>query len=138
MGKRNGYGGGIDGDETPEDCAAREVSEEAGVLISPSSLTKIAILTYRNEKLDGGEFFARVHMFEIWEWEGEPIATDEMADPVWFAVDTLPFDEMMAADRVWLPQALAGKKIIAQAHYTPLQQTLVGEVKMTVVNELPR
>ena len=135
MGMRNGYGGGMDGDETPEECAARETSEEALISILPSSLKKIAILTYLNEKLDGGNFVARVHMFEVWKWEGEPTATEEMSDPVWFPVDDLPLNEMMAADRIWLPEALAGKKILAHAHYTPPQQKLMGEVRMEVVNE---
>ena len=135
MGMRNGYGGGVDGKETPERCAVRETAEEGLIYILPSSMKKIAILTYLNEKQDGGNFVAKVHMFEAWEWKGEPTATEEMSDPVWFPDDDLPLDEMMAADRIWLPEALAGKKIFAHAHYTPLQQALIGEVVMEVVNE---
>ena len=36
-----------------------------------------------------------------------------------------------------LPEALAGRKMVVHAHYTPLQQALIGEVKMTIVSEFP-
>ena len=43
--------------------------------------------------------------------------TKEMIDPRWYKIDNLPFDQMMLADRYWLPQVLSGKKIIAKVEY---------------------
>ena len=40
---------------------------------------------------------------------GEPVETVEAA-PFWVSVEAIPFDEMWADDRHWLPQVLAGKR----------------------------
>ena len=40
--------------------------------------------------------------------EGAAVETDE-AVPLWVPVDRIPYDEMWADDRVWLPEALAGR-----------------------------
>ena len=46
-------------------------------------------------------------MFTATRFEGEPIETDE-AIPRWTNVGAVPYEEMWADDRCWLPGMLAG------------------------------
>ncbi|MFZ2154100.1 MAG: NUDIX domain-containing protein [Candidatus Moraniibacteriota bacterium] len=132
-GRLNGYGGGIDGDETPQESMVRELKEEAGVITSESSLEKVSIIDFHNTKSDGQTFVCRVHIFFINEWIGEPKESEEMLNPTWFDIKNLPFDEMMPNDKDWLPQALAGKKIIAKAYLGPFQKESLANMEIEVV-----
>lgn len=53
----------------------------------------------------------------------------------WFDKNKLPLNEMMPADRFWVPEILVGKKIIAEAHYGPFQKQLLKEVKINYVDK---
>ncbi len=130
----NGYGGGIEPEETPEQCALRELNEEAKITISLDSLEKVAIISFHNTKTDGSAFTCKVHVYLASEWKGEIQSTDEMTNPTWFEKDQLPLQEMMPADKEWLPVVLSGKKIIAEVNYGPLQKTLLGKVKLQYVD----
>jgi len=133
----NGYGGGPNEGESLLDAAVRELHEESGLLANPADLKKIAIMDFHNTKSDGSAFVARVHFYTISIFQGEPTETPEMAEPTWFSVQGLPLSEMMPADRVFLPVALNGGKIIGSAHYGPFQKTLLGQVTIEVVEEFP-
>lgn len=75
--------------------------------------------------MDGQE----VHVFLTREFEGEPSESDEML-PRWFAFESVPFDQMWADDRLWLPHVLfEGKSVRGHFHFaadelTILEQTL--------------
>ena len=134
----NGYGGGPE----PEDggvmanTAIRELEEESGIRTLPEHLSKVAIVDFHNTTSDGEIFICRVHTYIVTHWDGDVVETEEMATPTWFPIHDLP-REMMLADRTWLPLILSGKKIIAEAHYGPFQQTLLREVIVREVDELP-
>ena len=130
----NGYGGGIDDEETPEQSIMRELEEEAKVKAFPNALEKVAIIDSRNNKTDGSVFVCRVHIYLLHQWEGDFQPTDEMAKPTWFKKKELPLDEMMPADREWLPIVLAGKKIIGEVEYWPFQKTLLKKVELQYVD----
>ena len=130
----NGYGGGIDDEETPEQSMIRELEEEAKVKAFPNALVKVAIIDFRNTKTDGNVFVCRVHVFLLHQWEGDFQQTDEMASPTWFEKKDLPLDGMMPADREWLPIVLAGKKIIGEAEYGPFQKILLKKVELQYVD----
>jgi 8-oxo-dGTP pyrophosphatase MutT (NUDIX family) len=134
QGRLNGYGGGIDGEETPEQSALRELFEEAKMKASPNSFKKVAIVDFYNTNSDGFSFTCRVHVYFVYQWEGEPQETEEMLEPTWYEKNALPLDGMMLADREWLPIVLAGKKIIAEARYGPFQKTLLEKVKLRYVD----
>lgn len=128
MGRRNGYGGGIEEGESPEEAVVRELEKESGgVIVFEKDLEKAAIVDFENITSDGKTFVCRVHIFLAREWNGEPKETEEMADPRWFKINQLP--RMMPADRFWLPMVLAGKKIFGKAKYGPRQKVLIGRVK---------
>lgn len=95
-----GPGGKLEGDETPRECVVREVREEVGIrVVDPE---RVGAFTYYSDDWD-----ALVHVFRATEYEGTPNESDE-AVPRWFPVDDLPFEQMWATDREWLPTVLDG------------------------------
>lgn len=117
-------------------AAVRELGEETGVITSSDFLEKAAIVDFHNTKSDGSVFVCRVHVYLVSKWIGEPQATNEMASPTWFDMNQLP-DEMMPADKEWLPTILNGKKIMATAKLGPFQKTLLGKVELQQVDSFP-
>ena len=98
-GKINAPGGRIDPGETPMACAIRETQEELHV--TPIEPTEHGTLSF--QFVDGLSLY--VHAFRADRYEGTPTETEE-AIPLWFAHDTLPYDEMWADDRLWVPHLL--------------------------------
>jgi 8-oxo-dGTP pyrophosphatase MutT (NUDIX family) len=131
----NGLGGGIENGETPHVAAVREVLQEGPVTIRPEDLQKIAMATLHNTKSDRSTFVCHLHVFLIHRWEGEFVSTEEIIHPTWFKKDQLPLEQMMLADRFWVPRAINDEKIIVRASYGPFQQTLLGKVEIETVND---
>lgn len=103
-GKINGPGGKLDAGELPEACAIRECREEVG--ITPADLWFAG--ENRFQFTDG--YSIQVHTFVAGSYEGSPVETDE-AIPFWQPMRAIPYEEMWADDRLWLPHALAGRRI---------------------------
>ncbi len=143
----NGPGGGLEPGETMIQCVVRETAEEtnsekradAGIQLDQTYIAdrKVAIIDFHNTKTDGTQFVCQVHVYMTDKWDGVAESTDELADPTWFDFDKLPLDEMMPADRVWLPYILEGKKITASAWYGPFQKEMLKPMKIAVVETLP-
>ncbi len=103
-GKINGPGGKLDAGETPQQCALREVSEELCIdAINPQSRGEL-----RFQFIDG--YSIHVHVFVADQYRGEPTETDE-AIPLWYDIADVPYTEMWADDRVWLPAVLEGSGV---------------------------
>lgn len=101
-GKINGPGGRIEAGERPVDCAIREVHEELGVLaIAPRLGGRLSF-----QFVDG--YALEVDVFDTFSAKGDAVETDE-AVPLWTRIDQLPFEEMWADDRIWLPHLLAAR-----------------------------
>lgn len=98
----NGPGGKVEPDETPRECAVREVREELGVAVH--DLEKVGELGFAF----GGEPTFYCHVFRSADFTGPAVETAEAA-PAWFPVDDLPYDEMWEDDRQWFPHLLAGE-----------------------------
>ena len=101
-GKVNGPGGKIEPGETALASAIREVQEE--VCVTPLDLEERGVLHFQfadGYSLECAVFVAR-------DLLGEPVETDEAA-PFWVPVDAVPYDEMWADDRHWLPEVLGGQ-----------------------------
>ncbi len=103
-GKINGPGGRLEPGELPLAAAIRETEEEVG--LTPLRLREAGELSF--VFADGYSLFGTV--FTAGDCIGEAVETDE-ADPFWCAVDRIPYEEMWADDRLWLPHVLAGRYI---------------------------
>lgn len=105
-GKWNGFGGKVLEGETVEQAMHRELQEECGLTTQNLDSAGEIEFTFA----DGSHL--QVHLFRINSFLGEPVETEEMK-PQWFAHSEIPFDQMWADDRYWLPHVLKGKKIKA-------------------------
>jgi 8-oxo-dGTP diphosphatase len=99
-GKIVGPGGRVEAGETPRVCAIREVQEE--LCVTPVGV--VACGEHRFQFVDG--YSIHVFAFKAADLEGEPRETDE-AIPLWTPLDRIPYEQMWADNRVWLPLLLA-------------------------------
>jgi len=134
----NGYGGGIEKGETPVQSAIRELNEESRIITLPRHLEKVAIIFFHNKKSDGEIFVCKVHFFIIKKWTGEAKDTETMINPTFFNKNSLPFEKMMPADRIYFPLILNEKKIIAKVKYGPYQKELIDEIDIQEVSAFPK
>ncbi len=101
-GKINGPGGRIRRGESARAAAIREVQEEVG--ITPLGVRYAGRLRF--QFLDGFSIVGEV--FRASRYRGTPVETAE-AMPRWYPLRRLPYAQMWADDRVWLPLILAGR-----------------------------
>lgn len=106
-GKINGPGGRIDPGESPLECAIRETREELHVV--PRELEHAGTLLF--QFVDG--YALHVEVFRARAHDGEARETDE-AIPLWTRIDEIPFGEMWADDRLWVPHLLAGNSFFGR------------------------
>lgn len=103
-GKINGPGGKLDPGETAQQCAHREVFEELCIRISSSN--NVGRLRFQF----ADDYSIDVQVFIATEFEGTPTETLEAA-PLWFEPRQIPYNEMWADDRIWLPRVLSGEHV---------------------------
>ena len=102
-GKINGPGGRLDPGETPRQAAIREVQEE--LCVTPTGIKKAGELLF--QFTNGHSIHG--YVFTATGLKGTPKETRE-ATPMWISEKNIPYQEMWADDRIWLPLMLAGKK----------------------------
>lgn len=86
-------GGKVEPGESPEDCAAREVREEVGLAVKPVQRLAVVEHTYEHGRVRLNAWVCR----EIAPGgEPEPI---EVADCRWCALEEIPWDEFLPANR---------------------------------------
>ncbi len=105
-GKINGPGGKVDPGETPLASALRETYEELG--IKPLGAEQRGELHFQFRD----DYSLHCTVFLAHDFTGEPRETDE-ALPLWTPLDAIPYDEMWADDRHWLPLLLRGAHLRA-------------------------
>ncbi len=108
-GKYNGVGGKLEKNETPEEAMIRETKEEINVI--PLKYEKVGLIEF-DEYYKENKQNIIFHLYMVYDWEGEPSETEEMA-PKWFNIDEIPYNNMFSDDKYWLPLILEGKKIKA-------------------------
>ena len=98
-GKINLPGGRIEAGESPLAGAIREVEEELHV--TPTGIERSGLLRF--QFTDG--YSLHVHVFRADDCVGQATETAE-AVPLWTPIDAIPYDEMWADDRLWIPMLL--------------------------------
>ena len=101
-GKINGPGGRQEPGETMLECAVREVKEE--LCITPLNIRFCGESLFQFTDA----YSIHVHTYVASDYEGVPTETDE-AIPLWFDLDNIPYEDMWADDRIWLPLLLKGQ-----------------------------
>jgi len=102
-GKLNGPGGRLEPGERIVDCAVREVEEE--LCVTPRGLAWMG--EHRFQFLDG--LSIHLDVFRAEDVVGQPTETDE-ARPHWFPLDAIPYAEMWADNRLWIPWLLERRR----------------------------
>ncbi|MBU1204119.1 MAG: 8-oxo-dGTP diphosphatase [Nanoarchaeota archaeon] len=113
-GRYNGFGGGMESfDKSIYDTAIRETQEEVGItLINPERMGRILFHFQCNEQDHD------VHFFRARRYLGSPKETDEMTAE-WFNIDNIPYNQMWADDKYWLPLLIKGKKFLGEFLFNP-------------------
>ena len=109
-GKINGPGGKVDPGETALQSAIRETEEELCVTARQVRQLGEIFFEFRDGLLLHGA------IFRADEFDGVATETDE-AVPLWTPVNEIPYNEMWADDRDWLPHLLANEKFRAVFHF---------------------
>jgi 8-oxo-dGTP diphosphatase len=97
QGKWNGLGGKLEPGETPEECAIREVFEEAGLLVSNPELKGLITFPAFSDEEDWYTF-----LFVITEFEGALIDSPE-GKLEWINDEDLMALNLWEGDRIFLP-----------------------------------
>ena len=107
-GKINGPGGRVEGNESVVECAVRETEEEVG--IRARGVRERGQMRF--QFVDG--FSMQVEIVTADDYEGTLCETDE-AVPLWYSINEIPYGQMWATDRYWLPEIVAGKCLMGRA-----------------------
>jgi 8-oxo-dGTP pyrophosphatase MutT (NUDIX family) len=120
-GKWNSPGGKLVKGERPEDGAAREVQEETGLRLS--RLTRHGLLRHyfgHNTKPTWN-----VHIFSAKKYEGTLKGSEE-GELRWFAIDSIPYEDMWQDDEHWLPLLLEGRSFNGEFYFNEEASQLLG------------
>lgn len=91
----NGISGFVEDNEKEEDAVIREVEEEIGIKIDDVSLK------YRGNYIISEEL--ELDIFVAFRWTGTPkIQEESIKELQWFAVSSLPFEEMFPNNKDWV------------------------------------
>jgi 8-oxo-dGTP diphosphatase len=103
----NGPGGKLEPGETAVEAAVREVREELTIVVhDPEDMGELCF-----QFVDG--LAMHVQVFRSNCYEGEPVETVE-AKPLWYDLESIPFDEMWEDDRYWLREMVDGRRFSAR------------------------
>lgn len=100
VGKDNGPGGKFEPEKDPtlEHCAQREVREEIGITPVLEKIVRAGVFKVKNQTGFDGE----IHFFFVDSWTGDlATETDIFENIRWCNINALPYDNMMAADRLF-------------------------------------
>lgn len=94
-GKWIGVGGGLENNETPDECAIREVKEETGLDVHSLKCTGEVDFIY-----DG--YFEKMYIYEITDFSGDIIDCNE-GELRWIPIKEVFNYPMWEGDKVFLP-----------------------------------
>lgn len=115
-GRWNGFGGKLHENETIEQCAIREVKEEAGIDVVEMKKHGVILFKFEDNGLEGNPDM-EVNIFSISKYKGEITESDEMR-PRWFLHEEIPYDSMWPDDEYWLSMLLEGKNFVGEFNFS--------------------
>jgi 8-oxo-dGTP diphosphatase len=110
VGKYDGFGGKRLAGENPPQAASRELEEESSLIVLPSDLVSMGIITFMFPYKPVWDQI--VFLYIARSWYGIPTESEEMR-PEWFAVDNIPFHLMWHDAQFWMPHLLLNHSIDA-------------------------
>lgn len=129
-GKRNGCGGKFDPliDRDIFDTAIRELKEESSVLCTRENLIPCAVIDFFHFGNSTEIPDHKVAFFTTSLYKGEPqqVEPDKMQDPQLYDCSNLPFEDMLPADKEFVPKILAGEIFIGKVYF---KENFVGVEK---------
>lgn len=131
-GRYNGVGGKLEAGETIEQALLRETREEIDVI--PMHYWQVAEHDFVQDAETDDPWHMYVYVYLCDEWERDPRESEEMA-PDWFPISKIPYDTMWQDDEFWLPQVLAGHKVVGSFTFDEHDALLSHSVE--VVETLP-
>jgi 8-oxo-dGTP diphosphatase len=105
QGRIVGPGGKVTPGESHLDAAIRDVFEEVGIEFRAEHLTHRAVITY--PFLDRPDNSQRSFVYTAHRWVGEVVASEEL-EPQWYRLADIPWDQMWADAKLWLPRVFEG------------------------------
>lgn len=124
-GKINGPGGKVEAGESVIEAMVRETEEE--LFVRPTEFYKAGLFHFK-EFSKGEPRLLHVHTYFVTDFEGEPKESNEMS-PIWYDLDSIPYDKMFADDSLWLPMVLNGKKVEGHFEFDPDFNMLSHDIK---------
>lgn len=127
-GNWNGAGGKLLLGETIEQTAIREVKEEFCVKAETADLIHTATIEFFWNGNQGKQCDMQVYFYFLEVWQGEPSETLEMGKPQFFEITDIPYQEMLPADRLFLPDIFLGKFISGKVWF-PSKNDSQGKIR---------
>lgn len=125
----NGYGGKIAEGETIEEAMIRELEEESG--LRAKEWRKRGVNYFHFE---GGEVI-EVNIFEVTDYIGNPIETEEMK-PRWFHKSAVPYHLMWPSDDQWFPLFLEGKDFYGDFFFGDIKKKNYLNCEVRIVDRI--
>lgn len=128
----NGFGGRAEiFDKDIYATNSREVEEE--VVINVTCVRKMGEIAFHNPSQQDELKNMLVHIFIATKWDGEPTETNEMKKIAWYKINNLDYDKFLSADKLFIPQILAGKCLKGLVEYNE-----DWSVKTASINEVEK
>ncbi len=112
LGKYNGLGGKLEPGEDVYSCLAREIREEAGIVVTEAVLR--GTVNWPGFGPDGQDWLGFI--FLVTCFTGEPSSRNEEGDLAWHPVDSLLSLPMWEGDRYFIPLVFDGDPRIFHGH----------------------
>jgi len=101
--------------ETLAQCLVRAAHNEAGILLNPRKLERVAVIvSYIVADVPDLE----LHVFHTSYFKDSPRETETMT-PCWYPVKDIPLQLMPELDREWFLRAVQGEKFRAHVYHRP-------------------